>query len=134
MALLLEMKELERAKILAVGGRLALGEGTAQFRSTVKEILGDADWLKNRWGWNAYLVLDLAHLNYIDSAGLGALVAAHTTAVNQGVEIKMANLNKGIRDLLNLTKVVTIFDVYDSVEAAVKSFAPQQAEAASGAV
>ena len=133
MALQLEVKDMEGAKILAVGGRLTLGEGTGQFRSKVKEILGDADWPKSRWGWKASLVLDLANLNYVDSAGLGALVEAHTTAVKLGIDIKMANLIKSLRDLLNITKVVTIFEVHDSVDSAVQSFARQRGESATGA-
>jgi anti-sigma B factor antagonist len=69
------------------------------------------------------LVLDLGEVSYIDSAGLGTLVAGYTSSQSQGATMKLANLTKRFREQLNITKLVTVFDVYDSVEAAVKSFA-----------
>jgi anti-sigma B factor antagonist len=68
------------------------------------------------------LVLDLGEVSYIDSAGLGTLVAGYTSSQSQGAVMKLANLTKRFREQLNITKLVTVFDVYDSVEAAVKSF------------
>ena len=59
----------------------------------------------------------------IDSAGLGALVWGYTSAQNQGATLKLANLTKRFRELLNITKLVTIFETYDNVDDAVKSFA-----------
>ncbi len=77
-------------------------------------------------------MLDLGNLSFVDSAGLGALIAARTSVVNRGAGIKLANLTKKIRDALTITKLVTVFDVYDSVEAAVNSF-PQVEPAARAA-
>jgi anti-sigma B factor antagonist len=67
-------------------------------------------------------VLDLASLNFVDSAGLGALIAARTSAATRGAGMKLANLTKKLRELLTITKLATVFDVYDSVEAAVTAF------------
>jgi len=68
------------------------------------------------------LVLDLRNVSYIDSAGLGTLVAGFTSAQNQGASMKLANLTKRFHEQLNITKLVTVFEVYDSVERAIKSF------------
>jgi anti-sigma B factor antagonist len=70
----------------------------------------------------------LGNLSFVDSAGLGALVTARTSAANRGAGIKLANLTRKMRDALTITKLVTVFDVYDSVEAAVNSY-PQAAPA-----
>jgi anti-sigma B factor antagonist len=68
----------------------------------------------------------LGSLSFVDSAGLGALISAHTATVSRGAEMKLANLTKKMRDALTITKLATVFDVYDSVEAAVNSY-PQAA-------
>ena len=68
------------------------------------------------------LVLDLAEVSYIDSAGLGTLVAAYTSTRNEGGDIRLASVTKRFDELLNITKLVTIFSVYDTVDDALKSF------------
>lgn len=68
------------------------------------------------------IVLNLAGLNYVDSAGLGEMVACHSTTSKQGGRIKLANLGKRIEDLLVMTRLLTVFDVYDSEEEALASF------------
>ncbi len=115
MALEISEKDLSGITVLVLSGRVALGEESSKLRTTIKEVLGKG---KTR------LIVDLAAVRYIDSAGLGALVAGYTSAQNQGASMKLANLTKKIREQLNITKLVTVFDVYDSVEAAVKSFGP----------
>jgi anti-sigma B factor antagonist len=131
MALEINQKELRGIIILEPVGRLVLGQESMDFRAKVKEVLDKSDWIKERWGWNTRIVLDLGNLSFIDSAGLGALVAARTTAVSRGAGIKLANLTKKLKDQLNITKLVTVFDTYDSVEAAVAAFPP--AESGTGA-
>jgi anti-sigma B factor antagonist len=131
MALEINQKESHGIVILELVGRLVLGQESMDFRTKVKEVLDNSDWTKEKWGWNTRIVIDLGNVNLIDSAGLGALVAARTGAVNRGAGMKLANLTKKIRDQLNITKLVTVFDTYDSVEAAVNSYPP--AESSTGA-
>ncbi len=113
MALQIVEKESGGVTILALAGRVTLGEESNQLRSHIKEMLA---------GGAKRLVLDLGNVSYIDSAGLGTLVAGYTSSQSQGAVMKLANLTKRFREQLNITKLVTVFDVYDSVEAAVKSF------------
>ena len=113
MALQIVEKESSGVMVLALSGRITLGEESNQLRTKIKDILAQG---KKR------LVLDLGNVSYIDSAGLGTLVAGYTSSQSQGANMKLANLTKRFREQLNITKLVTVFDVYDSVEAAVKSF------------
>ena len=113
MALRIEEKESLGATVLTLSGRVTLGDESNQLRSKIKEVLAQG---KKR------LVLDLGDVSYIDSAGLGTLVAGYTSARGNGGEIRLANVTKKLHELLNITKLVTIFDVYDSTADAVKSF------------
>jgi anti-sigma B factor antagonist len=113
MALHIDTKEIGNATILTLSGRVTLGDESNQLRTKIKELLTAG---KKR------LVLDMGGVGYIDSAGLGTLVAAYTSARNDGGEIRLANITKKFGELLNITKLVTIFDVYDSVTDALKSF------------
>jgi len=113
MALQIVEKESGGVTILALSGRITLGEESNQLRSHIKEMLAEGA---------KRLVLDLGEVSYIDSAGLGTLVAGYTSSQSQGAVMRLANLTKRFREQLNITKLVTVFDVYDSVEAAVKSF------------
>jgi anti-sigma B factor antagonist len=131
MALEIKEKELRGIIILEPVGRLVLGQESMDFRGKVKEVLDKSDWIKERWGWNTRIVLDLGNLSFVDSAGLGAIIAARTSCLTRGAGIKLANLTKKMRDALTITKLATVFDLYDSVEAAVSSY--PQAEPAAGA-
>jgi anti-sigma B factor antagonist len=125
MPLKVERKEDHGIVVLKVSGRLVLGQESMDFRNKFKEVLEDSDGLrqiKEEWGWDTRIVLDLGKLDFADSAGLGALIAAHAAAINRGAEMKLANLTAKLRDTLTITKLVTVFDVYDSVDAAVNSF------------
>jgi anti-sigma B factor antagonist len=113
MALEINEWETRGVKILELTGRVTLGPDSGKLRSAIKEALGQND---------AQLVLDLGQVSYIDSAGLGTLVAGFTTARNQGGNMKLANLTNKFHEQLNITKLVTVFDVYDSVDEAVASF------------
>ena len=131
MALEIKEKELRGIIILEPVGRLVLGQESMDFRGKIKEVLDKSDWIKEKWGWNTRIVLDLGSLGFVDSAGLGAVIAARTASHSRGATIKLANLTKKMRDALTITKLATVFDVYDSVEAAVNSY--PQAEPAPGA-
>jgi anti-sigma B factor antagonist len=113
MALNIVDKEVNGVTVLELVGRVTLGEGSSMLRTKIKELLSQG---KTR------LVLDLAEVGYIDSAGLGTLVAGFTSAQNQGASLKLANLTKRFSEQLNITKLVTVFDVFDTVQDAVKSF------------
>ena len=131
MALEIIEKEMHGIIILEPVGRLVLGQESMDFRAKVREVLDKSDWIKEKWGWNTRIVLDLGQLNFVDSAGLGALISARTSVSARGAAIKLANLTKKMRDALAITKLATVFDLYDSVEAAVASYPP--AEAGAGA-
>lgn len=113
MALTIAEDQRSGVTILKLAGRLVLGQESNEFRSTVKRLLDAGD--------NKILV-DLGEVSYIDSAGLGTLVSGFTSARNSGGVMKLANLTKKVNEQLNITKLVTVFDVYDNVAAGLKSF------------
>jgi anti-sigma B factor antagonist len=98
--------------VVNCNGRIVFGEESSLLRDTVKKGVSE----------NNRIVLNLGEVNYIDSGGLGTLVALRTTAQNAGGTIKLANLTKRVGDLLQVTKLLTVFDVYDSEADAVDSF------------
>jgi anti-sigma B factor antagonist len=93
-------------------GRIVFGEESSLLRDTVKKAVSE----------NNRIVLNLGEINYIDSGGLGTLVALRTTAQNAGGTIKLTNLTKRVGDLLQVTKLLTVFDVYNSEAEAIESF------------
>jgi anti-sigma B factor antagonist len=68
------------------------------------------------------ILLNMGDVNYIDSSGLGELVSAFTTAKNQGANVKLLSLNKKVKDVLQLTKLYTVFDIYDDEASGIASF------------
>lgn len=101
--------------ILAIecDGRIVFGEESSLLRDEVKKAIAEGQ---------KRIVLNLGEINYIDSGGLGTLVALHTTAHNAGGTIKLANLTKRVGDLMQVTKLLTVFDVRDSEYDALESF------------
>ena len=112
MQLKISTRTIDGILIVDCAGRIVFGEESAYLRDTVKKLLAE----KNK------LVLNLAGVNYIDSGGLGTLVALYTTARSSNGSIKLANLTQRVDDLLQVTKLVTIFDVHDSEQKAVEAF------------
>ena len=112
MQLKLTKKTVDGILVIACSGRIVFGEESSLLRDEVKK-----DLLENK-----RIVLNLGDVNYIDSGGLGTLVALHTTAHNAGATIKLANLTKRVGDLLQVTKLLTVFDVHDSEYKALESF------------
>jgi len=112
MQLRLSTRTIDGVLIVDCGGRVVFGEESASLRDTVKNLIPA----------NKNILLNLGGVNYIDSGGLGTLVALYTTANNAGGSIKLANLTQRVGDLLQVTKLLTVFQVYDSEEQAVQSF------------
>jgi anti-sigma B factor antagonist len=104
--------------VLALKGRITLGDGTQVLRNRVTLALDNAKWHKERWDWSLCLVLDLAQVDFMDSAGLGALVGIYATARHHEAKMKLANLTKMLQEQLIITKLSTVFEVYNSVEEA----------------
>ena len=100
--------------IVDLKGRITLGEGSATVRDTVHDLLSKGQ---------KRILLNLRDVNYIDSSGIGELVSAFTAAKKQGGELKLLNLTKKIHDLLQITKLYTVFDVHEDEAAAIRSFA-----------
>ena len=98
--------------IVDCAGRIVFGEESGELRDKVKGLLAG----------NKRIILNLGETSYIDSVGLGTLVALYTSAQNTGASIKLANLTKRVGDLLQVTKLLTVFEVYDSEEKALDSF------------
>jgi anti-sigma B factor antagonist len=99
--------------ILDCSGKITLGEGTMTVRNTVRDIL------KNN---GKKIILNLADVNYIDSSGIGELVSSYTTVTNSGGQLKLLNLTKKIQELLAITKLLTVFHVFEDEPAALASF------------
>lgn len=112
MQLKLTVRTVEGIVVVDCDGRIVFGEESADLRDTLKMVISQSK----------RIVLNLAGANYIDSGGLGTLVALYATARNHGSVIKLANLTQRVEDLLAVTKLVTIFDIYESEEKALQSF------------
>ena len=99
--------------IVDLSGRITLGEGSVMLRDMVRDLVTKGQ---------RKILLNLGDVTYIDSSGIGELVSAFTTVRNQGGELKLLNLTKKVHDLLQITKLYTVFDVKDDEANAVKSF------------
>ena len=112
MQLKLNTRAVDGVTVVDCNGRIVFGEESALLRDTLKQLIKE----------NSQIVLNLAGISYIDSGGLGTLVALYTTAQNAGGSVKLANLTQRVGDLLQVTKLLTVFEVHDGEEKAVKSF------------
>ncbi len=99
--------------VVDLSGRITLGEGSATLRQIVRDLLEKGQ---------KKIVLNLADVNYIDSSGIGEMVTGYTTARTHGGELKLLNLTKRVHDLLQITKLYTVFDVHDDEKKAAASF------------
>ena len=113
MALTIASRELDGVSILDLSGRITLGEGAVQLREAIRELISKG--VKK-------IIVGLGDVNYIDSSGLGELVSSFTTAKNQGAELKLLNLTKKVKDVLQVTKLYTVFDIYDDEASAIATF------------
>ncbi len=112
MALKLSTRLLDGIVVLDCSGRIVFGEETTALRDAVKNLLAETK----------QIVLNLGGVSYIDSGGLGTLVGLYTSARSCGGSIKLANLTQRVGDLLQVTKLLTVFDVYDGEDKAVRAF------------
>ena len=113
MSVKLTTRKVGDVTVIDAVGRITLGEGSSSFRDTVRSLATKGE---------RKLLLNLAEITYIDSSGIGELVSAFTTVTNQGGQLKLLQLTKRIEDLLQITKLYTVFDVFDDEAAAVRSF------------
>ena len=113
MALTIASREVDGVVVLDLNGRITLGEGSVQLRDAIRGLIGKGK--KN-------VLLNMGEVSYIDSSGLGELVSAYTTAKNQQAEVKLLNLTRKVHDLLQLTKLYTVFDIKDDEASAIASF------------
>jgi anti-sigma B factor antagonist len=114
------MREVGIATVLDISGRITLGEGNVALRELVRDL---AEKGRKR------VVLNLAMVQYIDSSGVGELVKTHTTLRNQGGQLKLANLNKRVSDLLHMTRLSAVFDIQADEGSAVQSFGDAASQA-----
>src|SRR3982751_6237619 len=110
-------RQIDGVTIVDLSGRITLGEGSVILRDTVRELMGKG---------SKKILLNLGDVNYIDSSGIGELVSAYTTVKNQGGELKLLNLTRKVHDVLQITKLYTVFDVKDDEAEAIHSFAPAE--------
>jgi len=112
MQLRMSTRQVDGVLVVDCSGRVVFGEESATLRDTVKKLLAQSP----------KVVLNLREVNYIDSGGLGTLVSLYTTARNAGGAVKLARLSQRVGDLLQVTKLLTIFEVFDDEEVAAQSF------------
>jgi anti-sigma B factor antagonist len=107
------VRQIDGVTVVDVSGRITLGEGCSQLRELIRNEVSRG---------NKKVLLNLADVTYIDSSGIGELVSAYTAVTNQGGALKLLNLTKKVHDLLQITKLYTVFDVHDDEAKAITSF------------
>ena len=115
----LSVRIIDGISIVDCRGRLLFGDEAGVLRDTVKNLLAESK----------SIIINLGECTYIDSGGLGTLVGLYTSAQNTGGMVKLCNLQQRVTDLLQVTKLLTVFDVYDSEDKAVRSFTSKSAVA-----
>ena len=105
--------EVDGVSVVALDGQIVLGEESNSLREKLKSLIAQG---------KKKIVLNMANIKYIDSAGVGTLVAAHISATTQGASVRLCHLGRKFHEVLQITKLLTVFDVYDTEVAAVSSF------------
>ena len=114
MSVKLTTRQVGDVTVIDATGRITLGEGSSIFRDTIRDLAASG---------SKKILLNLGEVSYIDSSGIGELVSAFTTVTNHGGTLKLLNLTKRVQDLLQITKLYTVFEVHDDEAKAVRSFA-----------
>jgi anti-sigma B factor antagonist len=108
-----ENRQVDGVTVVDLNGRIVLGEATTTLREVLQNLVGQGQ---------KKILLNLSDVSYIDSSGLGALVSGYTTLTGQAGQLKLLNLTKKVQDLLQITKLLTVFEVYSDEPTAVRSF------------
>jgi anti-sigma B factor antagonist len=114
--------EVDGVSVVTLDGRIVLGEESTALREKLKSMLAEG---------KKKIVLNMTNIKYIDSSGLGTLVAAHLSAKTQGASVRLCNLGQKFHEIMQITKLLTVFDVYDTEAAAINSFSAVLAAAIS---
>ena len=114
MSVKLSTRQVGDVNVVDVAGRITLGEGSSALRDLMREMVGKGQ---------KQILLNLGDVSYIDSSVIGELVSGFTTVTNSGGQLKLLNLNKRVKDLLQITKLYTVFDVHEDEAGAIRSFA-----------
>ncbi len=114
MSVKLTTRQVGDVTVIDAIGRITLGEGASTFRDKVRELVASG---------HKKMLLNLAEVSYIDSSGIGEMVSGFTTVTNQGGVLKLLSLTKRVKDLLQITKLYTVFEVFEDEATAVRSFA-----------
>ena len=113
MALTTKNRQVGDVTVVDLHGKITLGENTGILRDELRSLMSQG---------KKHIVLDMQDVSYVDSAGLGELVGAYTTATNQGGAVKLLHLQGKMKDLMQITKLHTIFPAYDNEQEAIASF------------
>ena len=113
MSVKLNTRQVGDVSVVDVAGRITLGEGSSAMRDTLRDMVA-----KNQ----KKILLNLGDVTYIDSSGIGELVSGFTSVTNSGGQLKLLGLNKRVKDLLQITKLYTVFDVHEEESSAIRSF------------
>ena len=113
MSVKLTTRQVGDVTVIDAAGRITLGEGASAFRDIIRDLATKGD---------KKLLLNLAEVSYIDSSGIGELVSGFTTVTNHGGSLKLLGLSKRVKDLLQITKLYTVFEVFDDEAEAIRSF------------
>ena len=113
MSLTIASRQVDGLTILDLRGKIILGEGSVTLRDSIRNLISNG---------SKSILVNLGEVTYMDSSGLGELVGAYTSATNQGASLKLLNLTKKVHDLLQITKLYTVFDIYDNEEDAIASY------------
>jgi len=113
MSLKLTNRQVGDVTVVDAAGRITLGEGSSALRDVLRDMVAKGQ---------KKILLNLSEVSYIDSSGIGELVSGFTTVTNQGGSLKLLGLTKRVKDLLQITKLYTVFEVFDDETTAIRSF------------
>ena len=113
MSAIVKTRQVDGISVVDVSGRITLGEGSSSVRDVLRDLIGQGE---------KKILLNLSEVSYIDSSGIGELVSGYTTISNQGGTLKLVGLTKRVKDLLQITKLYTVFDVHEEEAHGIRSF------------
>ncbi|MFL6352976.1 MAG: STAS domain-containing protein [Bryobacteraceae bacterium] len=113
MSVKLTSRQVGDVTVIDAAGRITLGEGASAFRDMIRDLAAKG---------NKKILLNLSEVSYIDSSGIGEMVSGFTTVTNNGGQLKLVGLSKRVKDLLQITKLYTVFEAFDEEPEAVRSF------------